>query len=88
MAEPPAVVVPLFRALSIGTRRYSEQRATVGDDVTVVGRITNGGSGINPLVVSDRSPAGTVFRMATISIAGLLIGLVGLLLGYFLLFVG
>jgi len=83
--DPPAIIRPLFRVFSLGTRRYSEQRAAVGDELTVVGRVTNTGSGINPLVVADRSPAGTVFRMAKTSIGGLLIGLGGLLLGVFLL---
>lgn len=83
--DPPAIITPPFRIFSIGTRRYSEQRATVGDAVTVVGRVVSDRAGIDPLVVSDRSPAGTVFRMAKTSIAGLLIGLVGLLLGLFLL---
>ncbi|WP_245779524.1 hypothetical protein [Halostagnicola kamekurae] len=82
--DPPSVVRPLFSVLSIGTRRYSEQRAAVGDKLTVVGRVTDGGSGIDPLVVSDRSPAETVFRMAKTSLGGLLIGVVGLLLGIFL----
>jgi hypothetical protein len=83
--DPPSVVRPLFSVLSIGTRRYSEQRAAVGDELTVVGQVTDGGSGIDPLVVSDRSPVGTVFRMAKTSLGGLLIGVVGLLLGVFLL---
>jgi len=83
--NPPAIIRPLFRVFSLGTRRYSEQRAAVGDELTVVGRVTNTGSGIDPLVVAGGSPAGTVFRMAKTSIGGLLIGLVGLLLGTFLL---
>lgn len=83
--DPPAIIRPLFRVFSLGTRRYSEQRAAVGDELTVVGRVTNAGSDIDPVVVADRSPAGTVFRIAKTSIGGLLIGLVGLLLGAFLL---
>lgn len=83
--DPPSVVRPLFSVLSIGTRRYSEQRAAVGDELTVVGQVMNDGVGIDPLVVSDRSPAGTVFRMAKTSLGGLLIGVGGLLLGVFLL---
>lgn len=83
--EPPAIVAPLFRVLSIGTRRYSEQRAAIGDEMTIVGRIPTDASGIDPLVVADRSPFGTVFRMAKTSIVGLCIGLVGVLLGLFLL---
>lgn len=82
--DPPSVIRPLFSVLSIGTRRYSEQRAAVSDELTVVGRVTDGGSGIDPLVVSDCSPAGTVFRMAKTSLGGLLIGVGGLLLGVFL----
>ncbi|WP_248898189.1 hypothetical protein [Haloplanus halobius] len=86
--RPPAPLEPLFRMLSLGTRRYSEQRAARGEDVTVVGHVTDGGSGIDPVVVSDRSSMATVFRMAKTSIAGLLVGVCGLLLGYFLLFFG
>ena len=79
-------LAPLARTLSLGTRRYSEQRAVVGADVTVVGGVTADGAGLDPIVVSDGSPIATVGRMAKTSIAGVLIGVVGLLLGYFLLF--
>ncbi|WP_435130054.1 hypothetical protein [Halobaculum sp. D14] len=82
----PGFLAPLARALSLGTRRYSEQRAAVGADVTVVGHITPDGAGLDPIVVSDGSPIATVGRMAKTSIAGVLIGVIGLLLGYFLLF--
>lgn len=84
--HPPGFLAPLARALSLGTRRYSEQRAAVGADVTVVGRVTADGSGLDPIIVSDVSPTATVGRMAKTSIAGVLIGAVGLLLGYFLLY--
>ncbi|MFD1594490.1 hypothetical protein ACFR97_02880, partial [Haloplanus litoreus] len=39
--SPPAVVAPLARALSLGARRYSEQRASPGDEVTVVGSVVD-----------------------------------------------
>ncbi|CCQ35142.1 hypothetical protein HTIA_p3040 (plasmid) [Halorhabdus tiamatea SARL4B] len=84
--HPPGFLAPLARTLSLGTRRYSEQRAAVGADITVVGRVTPDRSGLDPIVVSDGSPIATVGRMAKTSIAGVLIGVVGLLLGYFLLF--
>lgn len=84
--HPPKFLTPLARTLSIGTRRYSEQRAAIGSDVTVVGHITADGAGLDPVIVSDGSPIATVGRMAKTSIAGVLIGAVGLLLGYFLLF--
>lgn len=83
--HPPALLAPLARALSLGTRRYSEQRAAVGADVTVVGRVTTDRSGLDPLVVSDSPPTATIGRMAKTSLAGVLIGIAGLLLGYFLL---
>ncbi|MBP1985989.1 hypothetical protein [Halolamina salifodinae] len=79
----PFGVGAVASALSLGTRRYSEQRATPGDDVTVVGRVT--AAGVDPLVVSDRSPVGTVRRMASTSLAGLAVGAVALSLGVLLL---
>lgn len=86
--RPTSVLVPIFRVLSLGTRRYSEQRAVRGTDVTVVGRVSKDKTGINPLIISDRSPTSTLFRMASISIMGLLTAIVGLSLGYFLLILG
>ncbi|AQL44679.1 hypothetical protein BV210_18140 (plasmid) [Halorientalis sp. IM1011] len=83
--DPPALLAPLAGLLSLGTRRYSEQRAPIDADVTVVGRVTPDGTGLDPLVVSDRSPTATVGRMAKTSIAGVLIGVCGLLLGVGLL---
>ncbi|MEE6209882.1 hypothetical protein U3A55_06930 [Salarchaeum sp. III] len=82
---PPTGIRSVFRALSIGTRRYTEQCIEPGDEVTVVGRTTNAGTTLTPLVVSDRSPRATVFRMARTSLGGLVIALVGFLLGLFLL---
>lgn len=70
-------------ALSLGARRYTEQRAAPGDEVTVVGRVIGGG--VDPVVVSDRSPAGTLRRMAGTSLAGLAIGAVAVALGTVLL---
>ncbi|MGB9985452.1 hypothetical protein [Salarchaeum japonicum] len=84
---PPRFIRPLFRALSIGTRRYTEQRIEPGDTVTVVGRTTDDGTALSPLVVSDRSPRATVFRMARTSLGGLVIALVGFTLSAFLLLV-
>lgn len=84
--DPPAVLAPLFRALSLGRRRYTEGRASPGDEVTVVGRVTGDGRGVDPLVVSDRSAGRTLYRMAGTSLAGLAIGLVGVGLGAVLVF--
>jgi hypothetical protein len=71
--DPPTVLREPARWLSLGTRRYTEARASPGDDVTVVGRVTEAG-GVGPLVVSDRSAPGTLRRMAGTSLVGLLIG--------------
>jgi len=70
--DPPGFLAGLTKALSFGTRRYLEQRAGESDTVTVVGRVT--AAGVDPIVVSDRSPTGTLVRMAKTSLAGLLIG--------------
>ena len=86
--QPPSVLVPIFRVLSLGTRRYSEQRAARGADVTVIGRVSQDETGIDPLIISDRSPTSTLFRMAGTSIMGLLTAIIGLSLGYFLLVLG
>lgn len=85
---PPSVLEPVFRFLSLGTRRYSEQRAARDAEITVVGRVTDDGGGLAPTVVSDRAPMATVIRMAKTSLAGLCIGGVGVLLGYVVLFLG
>ena len=74
-----------MRALSLGARRYTEERASPGDEVTVVGRVTEAG-GVDPLVVSDRSPAGTLRRMASTSLVGVVIGASVVALGAALLF--
>ena len=79
----PFVVGAVLDALSLGTRRYVEARSTPGEDVTVVGRVTDGG--VDPLVVSDRSPAGTLRRMAGTSLVGLAIGAFVVALGLVLL---
>lgn len=78
--DPPGPLSVPFRALSLGDRRYSERRAGVGDDVTVVGRVT-AGAGIDPLVVSDRNPTETAFRMAKTALGGLAAGAAGVVLG-------
>jgi hypothetical protein len=85
--DPPSLLRPPARWLSLGTRRYTEERASPGDDVTVVGRVTEAG-GVDPLVVSDRSPTGTLRRMASTSLVGLLIGAFVVALGVGLLFLG
>jgi hypothetical protein len=82
--DPPALLRAPAQWLSLGTRRYTEERATPGDDVTVVGHVTAAG-GVDPLVVSDRSPAGTFRRMAGTSMVGLTIGAFVVVLGVGLL---
>ena len=77
----PSLFRPITRPLSLGTRRYSEQRAMPGDDITVVGRVTETGDGIDPLVVSDRPPGQTFLRMAKTSLVGLCIGVFVVALG-------
>jgi len=77
---PPSFLRPITRHLSLGTRRYSEQRAVPGDDVTVVGRVTERGDGVDPLS-SDRPPRQTFFRMAKTSLVGLCIGVFVVALG-------
>jgi len=77
----PSVFRPITRRLSLGTRRYSEQRAMPGDEVTVVGRVTETGDGIDPLIVSDRPPKQTFFWMAKTSLVGLCIGMFVVALG-------
>jgi hypothetical protein len=77
--DPPALLRRPLAALSLGARRYSEQRATPGDRVTVAGRVADGG--LDPVVVADGSPAATLRRMARTSLAGLAVGAFGALLG-------
>lgn len=79
--DPPRVLRPLFSRLSLGTRRYVEQRAVPGAEVTVAGRVTEDGSGIDPRIVADASPWRTVGRMAKTSVVGVAIGAFGVLLG-------
>ncbi|MFB6251897.1 MAG: hypothetical protein ABEI27_09495 [Halobellus sp.] len=76
---PPAILRPLFTTLSLGTRRYTEQRATRGDTITIVGRVAD--AGIDPVVVSDATPATTASRMARTSLGGIAIGVGSVLLG-------
>ncbi|WP_136688150.1 hypothetical protein [Halorhabdus amylolytica] len=70
--DPPQPFRRLARTLSLGRRRYLEQRAIESDRVTAVGRVAE--DGLDPIVVSDRSPTDTLVRMAKTSLAGVLIG--------------
>ena len=79
--SPPSILRPIMARFSLGARRYTEQRAMPGDDVTVVGHITETGDGIDPLVVSDRPPDQTLFRMGKTSLVGLCIGVFVVALG-------
>lgn len=82
--DPPAPLRPLADLLSLGTRRYSEERATPGDSVTAVGRVTESG-GLDPVVVSDRPRAATLRRMASTSLVGVAVGAFAVALGVVLL---
>ena len=79
--SPPSILQPITARLSLGARRYTEQRAMPGDEVTVVGRVTDSGDGVDPLVVSDRPPRQTLLRMSKTSLVGLCIGLFVVSLG-------
>ncbi|NHX35308.1 MULTISPECIES: hypothetical protein [Halolamina] len=81
--DPPTGLRTIAKHLSLGTRRYTEERATPGDDVTVVGRVTDGG--LDPVVVSDRPRTETLRRMAGTSLIGLAIGAFAVALGCVLL---
>jgi len=81
----PRPLEAIARAGTFGTRRYREQRASPGDDVTVVGRVDGGR--LDPLVVSTATPLGTLRRLSTTSLAGLLIGVGAIVLGAGLLVV-
>lgn len=82
--RPPSVLRPVVDALSLGTRRYVEDRVEPGDAVTVVGRVTDAG-GVDPLVVADRPRGATVVRMARTSLAGVLVGAFAFALGLVIL---
>lgn len=79
--SPPNLLQPIASALSLGTRRYVEQRAGSGDVVTVVGRVTERGDAVDPIVVSDRDPVATVLGMAKPSLVGFLAGVSGIVFG-------
>lgn len=81
---------PLAGPFSFGDRRYRERRLDPGDHVTVFGRIagaTDPDRRLDPVVVSDASPAETAFRIARQSTAGLAIGAVSGLVGLTVLLV-
>ncbi|WP_251330881.1 hypothetical protein [Haloplanus pelagicus] len=84
--SPSPILAPVARALSLGTRRYDERWVSPGDTVTVVGRVDDGR--IDPLVVGDGSPTRILLRLSKTSLAGLLVGAIGLLLGAGLLLAG
>jgi hypothetical protein len=84
--DPPGPLRGIAGVLSFGTRRYTEQRASPGDEVTVAGRVTESG-GLDPLVVSDRSRGATLCRMAGTSLLGFAIGAVAVAVGLLSLFV-
>lgn len=79
--SPPAILRPLFRVLSLGTRRYVEARTDIGEDVTVLGRVTERGDAVDPIVIADRGPLSTALRMGRTSFVGVATGLGGILFG-------
>lgn len=83
---PPAPLRPVVNLLSLGSRRYSEERLAPGDEVTVVGRVTESG-GLDPIVLSDRPRTETLRRMAGTSLAGLAVGCFAVVLGVVLVLV-
>jgi hypothetical protein len=85
--SPPRVFRPVLRRLGLGTRRYTEQSASAGDRLTVVGRVDAASGQVQPLVVGDGSPRQLFFRMARTAIAGVGIGFVVFVLGLALLWV-
>lgn len=84
--SPPSFLRPITSRLSLGTRRYTEERTTPGDEVTIIGHVTETGDGVDPVVVSDRPPGQTIFRMAKTSFVGLSIGVFAVMLGTVLIF--
>lgn len=86
--NPPAVLGPIIRVLSLGTRRYVEQCVGTGAEVTVVGRVTDRGDAVDPVVVSDRSPLATVLGMAKPSLVGFAVGAGAIAVGLVLFAVG
>lgn len=86
--DPPSILTPIVDLLGLGRRRYSEQRVAHGDTVTVVGRVRADGRSVDPLVVSDRSQSATLWGMAKTTIAGVLVGVIGVLLGTVILLLG
>lgn len=86
--DPPTILRPVVDFLGLGRRRYSEQRVAHGDTVTVVGRVRADGRSVDPLVVSDRSRSETIWRMAKTTVAGVLVGVIGILLGTMILLLG
>ena len=84
----PPVVGAVAGALSLGHRRYREGTLEPGADVLVAGRLveteSEGGLGIDPDLVSTRSRAATLARVARTSLVGLAAGALGVLLGVFL----
>jgi hypothetical protein len=81
----PPVVGAVAGALSLGRRRYREGTLESGGDVLVAGRLVEtegeGGIGIDPDLVSTRSRAATLARVARTSLVGLAAGGLAMLVG-------
>lgn len=82
----PSVLRPIASAFSLGTRQYVEQWAGTGDEVTVVGRVTERGDAVDPVLVSDRGPLATVRGMAGPALVGFVVGVGTIVFGAALLF--
>ena len=86
----PPVVGAVAGALSLGHRRYGEGTLESGAEVVVAGRLVEiegeGDNllGVDPDLVSTRSPAATLARVARTSLVGLAAGALAILLGAFL----
>lgn len=79
--DPPSVLKPVFSRLSLGSRRFIEQCLCPQSPVTVVGRVEEAAHGVDPLLVADRPPYPTFYRMARTSALGVSIGLFSGLVG-------
>lgn len=74
LASLPGPLSGLGRRAGLGRRTYTEHRLEPGEDATVVGRPLEDAT-VDPLVVSDRSPRGTVLAMARTGLVAVAIGL-------------
>lgn len=86
LAGLPGPLAGLGRRVGLGRRTYREHRLEPGEEATVVGYPVGDGT-VDPLVVSDRSPRGTVVAMARTGLVAVAIGAVTVAVGLGLLLV-